>query len=174
MAASQRASYLKAHELGACLQHRWHTAAQRGRGNSSPQQVAQEFCQQASADARLHYALKLPLEKELQSGRQSSGTLTATQRCSGGIHCGHSPALVWSACLAFDGNLAVRRDVTMSSALPASNVAGLTDAQADHGCHCDMRDSGSAFGATDWRALGFGTIRAVAGAWSVCLLCLTV
>jgi len=93
---------------------------------------------------------------------RAAGTLTATQRCSGGSRC--SPALVWSTCLDFDSNLAVRRDVAMSSAVPASALASGTNDRDDRGCHCDLPGPGSVYRATGWRLLGFGTIRAVAGA----------
>ena len=124
--------------------------------------------QQASADARVPYALRLPLEKEQQPAQQTLGTLTATQRCSDGSRCGRGPALVRTTCLAFGGKLAVRRDVTMSSALPAVAVAiavaSGTNARDDHCCHCDLTEPGGILTAMEPAALGFGTIRATAGA----------
>jgi len=136
------------------------------RGILWPPQVEKRFCQRACGDARVPYALRVPLEEEHQPAQQTSGTLTATQQCSDDSRC--SPALFWSTCLAFDGKLAVRRDIAMSSALPASDAARRLDAEADHGCHCDHTEPGSVLTAMEQAGLGFGTIRDTAGAGQSC------
>lgn len=136
-------------------------------------QVEQSVCQQMPGDEHLPYALTLPLSAERQPARRSLGSLTATQRCTDD-RCAGNPPLLWSECLAFDGNLAVRRDIGMSSAEPAPDVALRGDAHHEPGCRCDLSQSSSAPATTLRPALPLGTVRALAGGRRIKLSCAQV
>ena len=84
------------------------------------------------------------------------------QRCSSN-GCDRSLALVWTACIASDGNLAVRRNIAMNTREAVPAAARRAHAQGEPGCRCDLSQPTSASAATVQHVRAFGTIREMTG-----------
>ena len=120
--------------------------------------MEQTVCQQAAGELQLTYAMRLPLVEKGPPSDEFAGTLTAVQRCAAGDDCS-GRQLIWSACVAFGGGLAVRRDIYMSGGLAVTQIHPPVSAQhlpewgsrRDQPCEVSPAE------------LPFGAIRATAG-----------